>query len=135
VLSAAAVILTLKIAVVSVTVLLIASLVALARGKYEWHGRINLVFFALTLIALIGLEVVARLLEPDLFRDYFTRMDAWAELYVHLAFAVPSAVMLPILLYSGLRRRIALHYPLALVFIVFWIGTFVTGVFFLPHTP
>ena len=41
----------------------------------------------------------------------------------------------PILLYSGLRGRIALHYPLALLFLVFWIGTFVTGVFFLPHTP
>ena len=36
---------------------------------------------------------------------------------------------------SALRGRIALHYPLALVFLAFWIGTFVTGVFFLPHTP
>jgi hypothetical protein len=85
--------------------------------------------------ALIGLEVIARLIEPDLFRDYFTRMNAWNELYIHLAFAVPSALILPILLYSGWRRRIGLHYPLALVFLVFWAGTFVTGVFFLPHTP
>ena len=134
-LSAATIILTLKVAVIAVSVLLIASLVALARGKYQWHGRINLVFFFLTMTALIGLEVVAHLIEPDLFRDYFTKTDAWTELYIHLGFAVPSAIILPILLYSGLRGRIALHYPLALVFLFFWIGTFVTGVFFLPHTP
>ena len=134
-LSAAAVILTLKIAVISVTGLLIASLIALVRGKYRWHGRINVVFFSLTMSALVGLEVIARLIEPELFRDYFTRMDAWTELYIHLAFAVPSALILPILLYSGLRRRIGLHYPLALVFLAFWVGTFVTGVFFLPHKP
>ena len=67
--------------------------------------------------------------------NYFTKMDAWTELYVHLSFAVPSAILLPILLYSGWRGRIALHYPLALLFLVFWIGTFVTGIFFLPHTP
>ena len=45
------VILTLKVAVAAVTVLLLASLVALARGQYRLHGRINLVFFTLTLAA------------------------------------------------------------------------------------
>jgi hypothetical protein len=135
VLSAASVILTLKVAVVAVTLLLIASLIALALGRYRLHGRINLVFFALTLTALVGLEVIARLIDPDLFREYFDKTDAWTELYIHLCFSVPSALLLPILLYSGLRRRIALHFPLALVFLVFWIGTFITGVFFLPHTP
>jgi hypothetical protein len=83
----------------------------------------------------VGLEVIARLIEPDLFREYFTKTDAWTELYIHLCFSVPSALLLPILLYSGLRRRISLHYPLALVFLVFWVGTFITGVFFLPHAP
>jgi hypothetical protein len=135
VLSAALVILVLKVAVVAVTLLLIASLVALALGRYRLHGRINLVFFTLTLLALVGLEVVARLIEPDLFIDYFTKTDAWTELYIHLCFSVPSALLLPVLLYSGLRGRIRLHFPLALVFLVFWIGTLITGVFFLPYTP
>lgn len=133
--NAASIILTLKIAVVAVTVLLIASLIALATGRYRLHGRINIVFFALTLTALLGLEVIARLIEPDMFSEYFTRMEAWTELYIHLCFSIPSAVILPILLYSGLRGRIQLHYPLALVFLVFWTGTFITGVFFLPHNP
>jgi len=135
VLSAALVILVLKVAVVAVTLLLIASLFALALGRYRLHGRINLVFFTLTLLALVGLEVVARLIEPDLFNDYFTKTDAWTELYIHLCFSVPSALLLPVLLYSGLRGRIKLHFPLALVFLVFWTGTLITGVFFLPYTP
>jgi hypothetical protein len=135
VLSAALVILILKVAVVAVTLLLIASLVALALGRYRLHGRINLVFFSLTLFALVGLEAIARLIEPDLFTDYFTKTDAWTELYIHLCFSVPSALLLPILLYSGLRGRIKLHFPLALVFLVFWTGTLITGVFFLPYNP
>jgi hypothetical protein len=135
VLSAALVILILKVAVVAVTLLLIASLVALALGRYQLHGRINVVFFTLTLIALVGLEVIARLIEPDLFTEYFTKTDAWTELYIHLCFSVPSALLLPILLYSGLRGRIKLHFPLALVFLVFWTGTLITGVFFLPYNP
>jgi uncharacterized membrane protein YozB (DUF420 family) len=135
VLSAALIILILKVAVVAVTLLLIASLIALARGRYRLHGRINIVFFTLTLIALVGLEVVARLIEPDLFTEYFTKTDTWTELYIHLCFSIPSALLLPILLYSGLRGRIKLHFPLALVFLVFWTGTLITGVFFLPYMP
>jgi hypothetical protein len=133
VLTAASIILTLKVAVVAVTVLLIASLVALATGRYRLHGRINIAFFALTLTALIGLEVIARLIEPDMFSEYFTQKNAWTEFYIHLCFSIPSTIILPVLLYSGLSRRIKLHYPLALVFLVFWTGTFITGVFFLPH--
>jgi hypothetical protein len=135
VLSAALIILILKVAVVAVTLLLIASLIALARGRYRLHGRINIIFFTLTLIALLGLEVVARLIEPDLFTEYFTKTDTWTELYIHLCFSIPSALLLPILLYSGLRGRIKLHFPLALVFLVFWTGTLITGVFFLPYMP
>ena len=132
-LTAPIVILVLKIAVVAVTLLLIASLIALAAGRYRLHGRINIVFFVLTEIAFIGLEVIARGIDPDLFRDYFTNTDAWSELRVHLCFSIPSALILPVLLYTGLRRRIGIHYPLALIFLLFWIGTFITGVFFLPH--
>jgi hypothetical protein len=133
VLTASNVILVLKFAVVAVTLLLIASLIALARGKFRLHGRINIVFFVLTEIAVIGLEVIARWVDPSLFPDYFNNTDAWTELRIHLCFSVPSALILPVLLYTGLRRHIRVHYPLALVFLVFWIGTFVTGVFFLPH--
>ena len=65
-LTAEAVILTLKIAVVAVTVLLACSLAALASGNYRLHGRINLVFFILVLAALLGLEMVAHVVQPGI---------------------------------------------------------------------
>jgi hypothetical protein len=135
VLTAASVILILKIAVIAVTLLLIASLVALARGNYRLHGILNTVFFILTMIAVIGLEVIANVLKPGLFREYFTHTNAWPEFYIHLCFSVPCAVLAPVVLYTGVRGRIGVHYPLALVFLVGWIGTFLTGVFFLPYAP
>src|SRR6266478_8188192 len=58
------VILTLKVAVSVVTLIFLSSLVALARGQYRLHGRINMVFFSLTVVALLGLEVVARIIDP-----------------------------------------------------------------------
>ena len=140
---AGVIILILKVAVIAVTILLTASLVALWRGNYRLHGRINIVFFVLTLSALIGLEVVARIVSPEIFADYFARHDALAEsqgrwkpslfLAIHLSFAMPSAFMLPFMLYTGLKRRRWIHLRLAWVFLVLWTGTFVTGVFFLPH--
>jgi ABC-type glycerol-3-phosphate transport system permease component len=135
VLTAETVILTLKVAVLAVTVLLAASLTALAFGRYRLHGRINIAVFVLTLTALLGLEVIARLLEPDLFRDYLDRNDAWTALTVHLAFSMPAAVMLFAMLFTGLRHRRNLHVGLGIFFLVLWTGTLVTGVFFLPHTP
>lgn len=125
------VLLTLKIAVVSVTLLFLASLVALAYGKYRWHGRINTLFFVLTLSALLGLEVVVRFLDPQLFAyfDDATRRN----LTIHLCFALPAALLLPAMLYTGRTHRRTFHVTLALAFSVFWVGTFVTGVFFLPH--
>jgi hypothetical protein len=134
VLTAENVILTLKIAVIAVTLIFLSSLFALARGNYRLHGRINLVFCVLTLAALLGLEVVARLVDPDMFKEHFTRTQSWEALYVHLWFAVPSALALPCMLYTGLRGMRALHLTLAVVFVLLWAGTFVTGVFFLPHT-
>jgi hypothetical protein len=133
VLSAGLVILILKIAVVAVTVLLVLSLAALWRGNYRLHGQINKVFFALTLTALMGLEVVARLLAPDLFSEHFDKHDAWAALSTHLAFAVPAALLLLAMLLTGVQRRRTLHIALGMVFLGLWTGTFVTGVFFLPH--
>jgi hypothetical protein len=135
VLTAPNVILTLKLAVVAVTLLLIASIVALLRGRYRLHGRINVLVFFLTGSALLGLEITTRLLEPGLLEDYFRRTDSLTELRIHLCFSVPCAVLLPMLLLTGLLGRVRLHYPLAFVFLAFWVGTFITGVFYLPHAP
>jgi hypothetical protein len=135
VLTAENVILALKVAVLAVTVLLAASLAALALGRYRLHGRINIAVFVLTLAALLGLEVVARLLEPDLFREYFDRTDSWTALYVHLGFSLPAAATLVAMLFTGLSRRRALHVGLGVCFLVLWAGTLITGVFFLPHAP
>ena len=130
VLSGPSVILTLKVAVVAVTVLLLTSLVALAFGNYRLHGRINIAFAVLTFSALLGLELVIRVLEPGLF-DYFD--EATRQLLaIHLSFSVPSAALLPAMLFTGLTHRRRTHLALATVFGVLWTGTVVTGVFFLP---
>jgi hypothetical protein len=52
---------------------------------------------------------------------------------VHLCFSIPAAMLLPLLLYTGLTHRRQLHLALAVLFGICWIGTVVTGVFFLPH--
>jgi hypothetical protein len=126
------VILALKIAVVAVTLLLLLSLAALIRGNYRLHGRINMVFFVLTLSALGGLELLLRVIDPQLFA-YFDENTRQA-LMVHLGFSVPAALFLPAMLYTGLTRRRTLHLTLAAIFGVLWVGTFITGVFFLPHS-
>src|SRR5947209_13914955 len=101
-------------AVIAVTCLLFAGLVALVRGNYRLHGRINMAFFALTLAALFGLEVVVRFLDPTVF-DYFSE-ETRHLLAVHLCFALPAAALLPVMLFSGLRRRRRLHLAVAAVF-------------------
>jgi hypothetical protein len=127
VLTASNVILTLKIAVIAVTILLIASLVALLRGRYKLHGRINVVFFVLTLVAVLGLEVLIRFVDEKLFAAV-----PWESLRVHLCFSVPAFVLMIGMLVTGLLRRRRVHLTLAVLFAVAWVGTFVTGVFFLP---
>lgn len=125
------VILALKAAVIAVTVLLLASLLALARGRYRLHGRLNLVFFVLTLVALLSLEVVTRIVEPTVF-DYFDA-DTRHALRRHLMFSMPAAALLPFMIVTGGTHRRRIHLSLAAVFGVLWIGTFITGVFYLPH--
>src|SRR5216684_2753585 len=115
------VILTLKVAVCAVTLVLLTSLVALARGNYRLHGRINMVFFVLTLIALLGLELVARIIDPSLF-DYFDDHTR-RLLAIHLCFSLPSAAIMPVMLFTGLTHRRRWHLSLAVVFAAFWIGT------------
>jgi uncharacterized membrane protein YozB (DUF420 family) len=126
------VLITLKVAVAAVTVLLLASLFALLRGNYRLHGRINTVFFVLTLTALLGLEVVVRLISPDLFENHFASRGAQQALYVHLSFSMPAALLLVAMLYTGYSGRRNVHISLGIVFLVLWVGTFVTGIFFLP---
>jgi hypothetical protein len=82
--NAGIVILILKIAVATVTVLWIASLIALARGNLRLHGRINIAFFALTLAALVGLELIARIISPDIFDTYLEKNKT--VMAVHLCF-------------------------------------------------
>lgn len=131
---AGTIILILKIAVILVTLLLSGSMIALARGRHSLHGRLNVLVTGLTLAALLGLEVIARLLNPDLFSTHFERHQAQDALVIHLAFSLPSAVLLPLMLVLGFKHRRTLHVGLGIVFLVLWTGTFITGVFFLPHT-
>ncbi|OAI50418.1 hypothetical protein AYO44_17785 [Planctomycetaceae bacterium SCGC AG-212-F19] len=128
------VILTLKVAVAAVTVLLLLSLVALWRGHYWLHGRINLVFFTLTLVTVLGLETIIHVIDPTLFRYIEDHPQLARALRIHLCFSVPSALLMPAMLYTGLTRRRTIHLALAWVFGTLWLGTVVTGIFFLPHT-
>ncbi len=124
------VILLLKIAVSLVSVLILAALVSLALKKPRIHGWINSVAVVLTLVALVGLEVLARIFEPGIFENHFNETDSWTEFYVHLAFAVPSAILLPIMWLTGRTYRKRIHVPLGVLFLVAWTGTVITGVFF-----
>jgi hypothetical protein len=123
------IILTLKVLVTAVTVLLVASLVALARGNPRLHGRLNTAFFALTMATVAGFEGLLQFVDVKSAFDEPTR----AALRVHLYFSVPAAIMLPAMFATGYFRRKRLHLALAVAFAVLWAGTFVTGVFFLPH--
>jgi uncharacterized membrane protein YozB (DUF420 family) len=126
------VILALRVAVAAVTVLFVAALVALARGNTRLHGRINTAFFVLTLVALLGLEVLTRVVSPTLFQDYFAEYpERRLALRVHLCFSLPAAVLLPFMLVTGRGHRRRWHVGLAVLFSALWLGTFVTGVFFL----
>jgi uncharacterized membrane protein YozB (DUF420 family) len=129
------VILALKIAVSAVTFLLLASLAALAQGKYRLHGRINVVFFTLTLAALLGLEVVVRIVDPNVFTYINENAELHYRLNVHLCFSIPATLLMPAMLYTGLTRRRATHLKLAVLFGILWTGTFLTGLFYLPHVP
>jgi hypothetical protein len=125
------IILTLKVLVATVTVLLLASLVALALGKPRLHGHINTVFFALTMLTVFGFECLIQFGVP--ITEAFDPV-AQKALGVHLCFAIPSAILLPIMLFTGKTRRKNVHIAFSVLFGVMWTGTFVTGIFYLPHT-
>jgi len=123
------IILTLKVLVATVTVLFVLSLIALAAGKPRLHGRINVVFFALTMLTVLGFEGLLQ------FIDVKAAFDAAARkaLRTHLWFAIPSALLLPVMLFTGKTRRKSVHIGVGILFLLLWGGTFVTGIFFLPH--
>jgi len=123
------IILTLKVLVSGVTVLLVASLAALAAGRPRLHGRINTVFFILTMGTVAGFETLIHFVDVKSSFDSATRQ----ALTVHLCFSVPSAILLPAMFLTGIQRRKKLHRGLAVLFLALWIGTVVTGVFYLPH--
>jgi uncharacterized membrane protein YozB (DUF420 family) len=127
------VILILKIAVLGVSVILASSIVALLRGRYRLHGQLNLVFMILTLAAVLALEAIVRLYDPKMF-DYLFREPIRRIMIIHLCFAIPSAILLPVMYFTGRTGRRWVHRSLAAVFATCWIGTLITGVFFLPHT-
>lgn len=128
------VILALKVAVAAVTMILLASLVALLRGNYRLHGRLNLAFFILTLAAVLGFEMIIRVFDPATFDYIKENAELNRALTVHLMFSVPALLLMPAMLYTGLTRRRTAHLLLATLFGVAWGGTFVTGIFFLPVT-
>ena len=125
------IIIALKILVASVTLLYAAAVVAIATGHRELHGRINTVFFVLTMLTVAGFEGLL------VFVDVKSTFDAEAlrSLRIHLYFSVPSAVLLPIMYFTGRTHRKWAHVSLAALFTALWTGTFITGVFFLPHSP
>lgn len=128
------VILILKVAVAAVTVLLLAALGALIAGRVRLHGRINIAFFILTITTVIGFEVLIRFVSPALFIYIKENEELRQALNIHLCFSIPSAVLMPVMLFTGLRHHRRTHLSLAVVFSVLWLGTFITGIFFLPHT-
>jgi hypothetical protein len=117
-----------------VTFLLLISLLALLRGNYYLHGRINLAFFILTVVALLGLEVLARWIDPELFLYFENDRDLKRALSIHLCFSLPAAAIMPFMLWTGFTHRRSIHLCLAVLFGIVWTGTFITGIFFLPHT-
>lgn len=124
------IILTLKALVALVTLLLVASIIALRLKRPRLHGQINTVFFVLTMMTVLGFEVLLQFVDVSATFDPNTRQ----ALRLHLCFAIPSAVLLPIMLFTGKTGRRSTHIVFSVAFGIMWAGTFVTGVFFLPHT-
>src|SRR5438874_5350556 len=112
------VILALKVAVSAVTVLLAASAIALVRGNIRLHGRINMVFFALTMTAVFSLEIIVRIIDPGIFS--YLDEAARRALSIHLCFSVPSAMVLPVMVFTGLSHRRVVHIALGSLFAILW---------------
>ena len=117
------IILALKVLVVAVTLLLLASLVALLLKRPRLHGRINTAFFVLTMLTVVGFEGLLQWVDVSAAFDGPARQ----ALRTHLWFSVPSALLLPAMLVTGKMRLKRLHLALSAAFAVLWTGTVVTG--------
>ena len=117
------IILTLKVLVVTVTVLLLASLVALLLKRPRLHGQINTAFFVLTMLTVVAFEALLQQVDVSSAFDPAARQ----ALRTHLWFSVPSALLLPAMIITGKMRRKQLHLALAIVFLLLWTGTVITG--------
>ena len=84
------------------------------------------------MIAVLGLEGLVQLSGGAMFADLFDNPQTRGLLYLHLCFSTPSAVVLIAMLYTGLKRKRDVHLFLAGIFVVLWIGTIITGIFYLP---
>ena len=117
------IILTLKVLVVTVTVLLLASLVALLLKRPRLHGHINTAFFVLTMLTVAAFEALLQWIDVSSAFDGAARR----ALRTHLWFSVPSALLLPAMIITGKMRRKQTHLALAIVFLLLWTGTVITG--------
>jgi uncharacterized membrane protein YozB (DUF420 family) len=126
------VIFLLQSAVVAVTFLLVASLIALWQGRNRLHGRINILFFVLTVTTVLAFEVLIRFVDPRLFHYIKSNPALLHGLNTHLCFSIPALLLMPIMLYTGLTRRREPHLFLAGLFTFAWVGTLLTGLFWLP---
>ncbi|MSR33111.1 MAG: DUF420 domain-containing protein [Gemmataceae bacterium] len=129
----AVVLIGLKAAVALATLVLAAALTALARGNPRLHGRLNLVFVSLVLAALAVFELAIRLVNPGLMNALWGDPGVRQGLIIHLSFSLPATVFMLAMLATGVKRRTRVHKILAPLFLLFWIGTVVTGFFFLPN--
>lgn len=129
-LTPANVILGLKIAVGAVSLIFLASTLSIILKKKKLHGLLNTIFFVLTMTAVIAFEVIIRFILPDLTAQFSP--EARRVLGIHLFFSIPSALLLPVMLWTG-KKHHRWHVPLAVVFSTVWFGAAVTGIFFLPH--
>jgi hypothetical protein len=128
--NAATILLTLKVLVSAVTLLYAISLYALIAKNVKLHGRINSLFFILTIATVLGFELLLRL-GTDVTSQFSE--DARKALRIHLCFSIPAAILLPIQFVAGIRGWRKAHIPLGILFTILWIGTFITGVIYLPH--
>jgi uncharacterized membrane protein YozB (DUF420 family) len=123
-LSGSTIILTLKVLVSFVTVIFAAAMLCLALGRIRWHGRLNGIFFALTMTTVVAFEVLLRL-GTDVATSFSE--EALQALRIHLCFSIPATICLPLMLVSGLKGWRKLHIRLGIMFTIFWLGTLITG--------
>jgi hypothetical protein len=124
------ILLTLKVLVTAVTLVFAAAIAAIASGRKKLHGRLNTLFFALTATTVVGFEVLLRA-GVDVSSTFSP--ETRQALRIHLGFALPAALLMPLMLWSGATGRRRLHLPLAVAFTLLWAGTVYTGLVTLPH--